>query len=79
MCGILFIFQLSLYGPGEQSLVLELAVIFADLIVVWLANYSFVELYDKFITYSYFFKHLCSEGTYFILDKQLVVIERFLA
>lgn len=81
MCGILFIFQLSLCGLGEQSLVLELAVIFADQIVVWLANYfsmTFVgELYDKSMTYSYFLKHLCREGTCFIWDKQLVVIEKF--
>lgn len=78
MCGILFIFQLSLCGLGEQSLVLELAVIFADQIVVWLASYFSMafagEVYDKSMAYFYFFKHLCSEDTCFIWDKQLVVI-----
>lgn len=57
--GILFIVQLGLYGPGEQSLVLELAVIFADQIVLWLADCFSVasvgELYDTSVTYYFLF------------------------
>lgn len=34
MYGILFVFQRSIYGLGEQSLILKLAVIFADQIMV---------------------------------------------